>query len=853
MNGRSTRSKIGDKSQQISKRRCMTRAAFKPKKQSKLLTKSNSIFQIQNKTQISPTLELMKTPTRSISVTIPQTQNGIELTKNIQNNGNFVQFASKLNKKNAPISSHFASTTPTHSTKHSMSTSLRIDSTTFGGSNDDSPSFNRKNVPQQRNLLNTPTIIPFSPTLQSCNQLTTISKRHLRTQAMITQITRELTTTITMNDTKTTLSPKKLHNKTTKLLPVTTSLLSTTKRNFSAPSPAEEATQGANLVQIQQAVNQWAHLNFRGMEFLRSGTVTDLDNAESCFNECANAMEQYPLLPYRSLSLANLASCLMRKGNYKEAIKIFQPLTQQLLLYKQISISQIATIHMELASAYELSGQHDLSVKELYVASSRFAHAAAHFLGQIQGSDQSHFQLSQQFDLNSASLQEQEDAVLKTKQLLHETLKNPSQNDILREDQRAIAYSNAIESWRTALGCRYSAIVLQHRMANLDFALTELKKLTSVYKYVLDCVEVVQRVRWDCGEGELGDVSTITNEKGEAVDIDKTLKPHPQGAKMLQSYPLCPPEAKVVTSDLTKLFPDISLHHLHELYGRVTVEYVSILHSLANVYIDQGDFENVCATLQHSVDTMNPMDEEAFLKVASEGSKTLRLLYERLLLEQQNYLPGEDDKPCIIQVSDQAKVKFENKKSIEKTIKLLNTTRANILALFTTYIQGHMLNTTAPIEKEMFGSGTPAKIQQRVQEEVNRLSSAGSHPDQSNLSSAAPISSSSSSSPSSPSSSSYQSSASSSTINLDDLPPDAQQFFNFSRDQMKREFESGQFYERIRDVYKRELGPQFHEDLPELLKLKPKGYKAFHERDHLGDVSINDDKKSRSSANNAKH
>eukprot|EP00461_Guttulinopsis_vulgaris_P004717 UN04719 len=96
----------------------------------------------------------------------------------------------------------------------------------------------------------------------------------------------------------------------------------------------EDITQGANLVQVQQAVNQWAQLNYRGMEFLRSGTPQDLANAENCFQQCATAMESYPLLPYRSLSLANLASCLMRKGNYLEAIKIFQPLTQQMLLFK---------------------------------------------------------------------------------------------------------------------------------------------------------------------------------------------------------------------------------------------------------------------------------------------------------------------------------------------------------------------------------------------------------------------------------------------------------------------------------------------------------------------------------------
>lgn len=605
------------------------------------------------------------------------------------------------------------------------------------------------------------------------------------------------------------------------------SLLESAKAQFStaqAPVPTpEDVTQGANLVQIQQAVNQWAHLNYRGMEFLRSGKVGDLDNAESCFNECSNAMERFPLLPYRSLSLANLASCLMRKGNYKEAIKIFQPLTQQLLLFKQVAVSQIATIHMELASAYELSGQHDLAVKELYVASSRFVHAAAHFLGQIQGSDTTHFAMSAPASFGQMSPGEQDQHIANAKNLTRESEQNPPQHDVLREDQRAMAYSSALESWRTALGCRYSAIVLQHRMANLDFAFTELRKLATVYKYIIDCCETVQKAHWDAGVGEVGDVSTITDEKGQPVDIDKTLKLNPKGGKILELYPQCPPEAKVVTSDLARLFPDVSLHHLNEIYGRTTVEYVSVLHSLANVYIDLGDFEKVCSTLEASVDCMNPMDEEAFLQVASESSKTLRLLYEKLLLEQQNYSEAtgkKDSEPTIVQVSEVAKIRFESKTALEATIKKINTSRANILALFSTFIQANVLHTTAPIEPELFGASNPAKIAQRIrlEEAAAALASKSGQPIPPTAAS------------------SYQSSVNSSTIRLDDLPQDAQQFFNFGHDKKKRLLESGEFYETMRKVMQHEMGPQFQEDMPELLQLKPPGYKALHERHHLGDV-----------------
>lgn len=647
--------------------------------------------------------------------------------------------------------------------------------------------------------------------------------------------TRKLNT-MTKKLTSTKINRKKLFNQ------QLTALITTARRNFTTATPdqhmpsPEDVTQGANLVQLQQAVNQWAHLNYRGMEFLRSGTPSDLDNAESCFNECANAMEQYPLLPCRSLSLANLASCLMRKGHYKEAIKLFQPLTQQLLLYKQVSIQHVATIHMELASAYELSGQHDLAVKELYVGSSRFVVTAANHLAQIQASDTTHFHLSRDTHPSALSLEEQQQQHFRTKAALDGTQQTPPQHEVLREDERSLAYSNALDCWRTALGCRYSAVALQHRMANFEFAATELKKLSSVYKYFIDCCEVVQKHRWDNGEGEDGDVGELKNEKGEYVDIDKSLVPHPDASKIIAKLPLCPPEARVVTSDLVKLFPDISLHHLNDLYARITVEYVSVLHSLANVLIDQGLFEQACTTLQHSVDVMNPMDEQAFLKVASESSKTLRLLYEKLLLEQQNYTDANMNEPCVIQVSDNAKIKFDNRAAVESSIKMLNTTRANILALFTTYIQGHVLQTKAPLDKEMFGSTADSRLGGVItgassNNPIDALSFQLKNVnfDNINLDNADDLSPT--------GQSSYQSSASSSTISLDDLPPDAQKFINLGKDKIKQELSNGQFYEHMRDVYKRELGPQFREDLPELLKLKPDGYKALHEREFIGDNS----------------
>eukprot|EP00461_Guttulinopsis_vulgaris_P000916 UN00916 len=60
---------------------------------------------------------------------------------------------------------------------------------------------------------------------------------------------------------------------------------------------------------------------------------------------------------------------------------------------------------------------------------------------------------------------------------------------------------------------------------------------------------------------------------------------------------------------------------------------------------------------------------------------------------------------------------------------------------------------------------------------------------------------------------------------LEDLPPDAKQFFDFSKDQLKQELESGQFYDQAREIFKKEQGEEYNDDNVDLLLVKPSDHK----------------------------
>jgi hypothetical protein len=229
-----------------------------------------------------------------------------------------------------------------------------------------------------------------------------------------------------------------------------------------APSPAADAASVAAAAVSEPSefdgltiARRWSELNQQGMASLQAGTAPDLDAAERCFREAALITAHVATTtPYRALSMANLGSCLVRKGRCDDALHIFLPLIPELKRHNTVSPAQVAMVHMECATAYELLGSLDAAATEI-------GSAAAVFLAAV--------------DRAAASLVE-------TSPL---TAPAPAVGTPSAERLAQLA-SDATTAFRTSLGCRFRGAVLQHRQRLWKQARSQLVALAIEYRALID-------------------------------------------------------------------------------------------------------------------------------------------------------------------------------------------------------------------------------------------------------------------------------------------------------------------------------------------------------------------------------
>jgi len=414
----------------------------------------------------------------------------------------------------------------------------------------------------------------------------------------------------------------------------------------STPSFRTFATESQDKGDTIEDLKTWSNLNQEGMTQLRSGNPQELNNAERCFREASNLMAKYPMLPYRSLSLANLASCLVRKGRYNDAINMFRPLLLELPMFTQVSLAQIATVHMELATAYELIGDLSAASRELNIASSRFVAGASNYMKQI-------YAMNQPAESVATSATSQ---------------------------QRQLLTVNTINAWKSALGCRFSAAVLLHKQGEWEASEQNLQKLLIVYKYMLACVEVTR--------------------------LNPNLSPTEVGAL----FPPTPTEALIVTSELVYLLPGLDQTYLDELFTEAVSDITNVQQSVAAVNMDLQNIEVSCAAYEDAVRLTLRGDQKNFMAVISDISKSLRLLYEKLQYEHatsefdergQRIKSSEDD---FLADQDPRAVVFRHasRETLARAMKAIDRCRSHMRGIFQEYVkklEEEMRNTKTTVDR----------------------------------------------------------------------------------------------------------------------------------------------------------
>lgn len=139
--------------------------------------------------------------------------------------------------------------------------------------------------------------------------------------------------------------------------------------------------------ETMQILSEWSIKNQEGMKHLQGATEMELNHAERCFREATNQASLFPRLPYRSLSMANLASCMMRRGRVQDAIHMFRQVLTDLPRFPQVPPQQIATVYSELATAYDVAGELDNSIRELHRASEYFIRECERLIAQVSDSN----------------------------------------------------------------------------------------------------------------------------------------------------------------------------------------------------------------------------------------------------------------------------------------------------------------------------------------------------------------------------------------------------------------------------------------------------------------------------------
>ncbi len=191
--------------------------------------------------------------------------------------------------------------------------------------------------------------------------------------------------------------------------------------------------------ETMKILSEWSVQNQEGMKYLQGTTDTELTQAERCFREATNKASLFPRLPYRSLSMANLASCMMRRGRVQDAIHMFRHVVMELPRFPQVPPQQIATVYSELSTAYSVVGELDNSIRELHHASTYFIRECERLIAQISDSN-------------------------------------------FTGEPRTQALGQAINAWRSAIAMRMSIGSTMHKKGDLESARDQFIKVSAEVK-----------------------------------------------------------------------------------------------------------------------------------------------------------------------------------------------------------------------------------------------------------------------------------------------------------------------------------------------------------------------------------
>jgi len=347
---------------------------------------------------------------------------------------------------------------------------------------------------------------------------------------------------------------------------------------FPAVDPYRALSTSATPLSKEEAhkmLLKWSELNREGMSRLKQGSDIDLEEAERLFREASQSIAMLGNTPYKLISNANLASCLLRRNRAADAIVLFNEALSDQKGLQQLPLEQVATLYTELASAQEA-------------------------LGKIPDSISSRLRARQVYLL----------ACEKFVNLARQALTTPSDNN--NGPTREQLITNAINTWRGAASCEFAAAVMLYNRGDFNEAVNHLKAVIADFKYFMESQLALTGVPF---------APEVNGVKKPLIDAD--------------SLPLGPPNAPAVTFGLLGLLPSRNAEQLKATYCSVASDMIECQRSLGSAYLDRGliaeagDCYVAACELAVSRDQADPEGRVA-LGVLAESSKALRKTSENI-------------------------------------------------------------------------------------------------------------------------------------------------------------------------------------------------------------------------------
>lgn len=335
-------------------------------------------------------------------------------------------------------------------------------------------------------------------------------------------------------------------------------------------------------------LQRWSELNRKGMQLLQQGNASDYEAAEGCFREACAVVEGIPNSPHRILSLANLASCLVRRSKPGDAIHIFRALLLDRAALAKVPSEQVAAVYQELATALEMNGDLPGSQNELQNAYLSFMSACAK---------------------------------------ITEALANPpAQVGQYTPAARVRHSTTAMTAWRSAANCQFRTCVASYRLGHWDATADQLKRVRSA------CVCPVSpsppRITPTAHPSPLRAVPLLSLQL--IVDLDYMLQC--LNSAKGGTLPVAPPPATTppVTLAVSQLALSLEKQALEEYISSTTQDTIEARMSLGAVLLDMRLMRECVDAYVSACKTALDNDVNLFLRAIAEVSRTLRVAFEKL-------------------------------------------------------------------------------------------------------------------------------------------------------------------------------------------------------------------------------